>query len=594
MQRSIRMALVIASMWLLVFAPQICYAQTEVLHVDLNGTVVAASLPPADLVIIGAAIYTMDAVRSWAEALAVSHGKIVYVGTNHGAKAYIGAGTTLMQLNGEMVIPGLHDCHVHPLSGAIEREGIDLSNCNSAKEIQQLLKQYAERNPTLLWIAGAGWRSPLFPDANPNKSLLDQVVSDRPIYLASEDGHSAWVNSKALQLAKVTKDTQSPNNGTIERDNITGEPSGTLRESAAELVAQLLPVPDAAHRLELLKKIQQRFNACGITTVEDAFVDEPLLQTYMTADQQGILTMRVKAALGASPDVTPQQLVQKFIKTRDSVSRCKSVCAETVKIFEDGVIESHTAALTQPYLDRPDCTGILNYSPESLNKLVTALDAAGFQVHTHAIGDRAVHTALDAYENAAKANGTTGMRHQIAHLQLIQPADRPRFRTLGVIANFQPYWSVADEYMLKQTEPVLGPERSAWQYPMESMVQSGAIVVGGSDWPVTTFNPFAQMEVALRHQLPDTHGTGWHREQCVDLPTILAAYTIDGAYACKQEKQLGSLEVGKLADLAVLNQNLFAIPTEQIHNTKVWMTIFNGKLIYSDPGMPQATTALKQ
>lgn len=534
----------------------------------------------ADIVIRGGAIYTLDSARSWADAVATSNGKLVYVGDNKGAEAFIGKKTRVIELHGQMVLPGLHDCHVHPLSGAIEREGCDLGSCTDAQQILNAVKGYAAKNPSIKWVAGAGWKSPAFVDANPNKEELDRIIPDRPVFLISEDGHSAWVNSKALKLASISKDTPNPDSGLIERDASSGEPSGTLREGAISMVSKLLPSTTPEHRLELLKKIQSRMNAVGITTVEDAAVDEALLQTYAEADRLGALTLHVNAALETN-SASPEMQVVKLSKLRDGVRDCKNLRAQTVKIFSDGVVESHTAALTDPYVDRPG-TGILNYTPEALTQLITALDAAKFQIHIHAIGDRAVHCALDSLESAAKMNGKRDSRHQIAHLQLVRPEDQQRFRQLSVIANFQPYWSVADDYMLKQTEPILGPERSKWQYPIASLANSGAVVVAGSDWPVTTFNPFEEMEVAVTHQSPGMHRSTWNPIQRVPLTTILPSYTAAGAFACLQEGHTGSLEVGKSADLIVLNQNLFAIPEDQIHSTKVLLTLFAGKPVYEN------------
>jgi hypothetical protein len=258
--------------------------------------------------------------------------------------------------------------------------------------------------------------------------------------------------------------------------------------------------------------------------------------------------------------------------------------ANTVKIFADGVIEAHTAALLEPYLDQPDNRGKANWEPDAFNQLVTALDREGFQIHVHAIGDRAIRLALDAFEAARAANGSRDSRHHIAHLELIHPQDWPRFRRLGVIANFQPLWAWADPYITQLTEPILGPERSRWLYPIASLVKTGALMVGGSDWSVSSMNPLDAMQVAItRRGLTDAAGPAWIPEERVDLPTMIAGYTINGAYVNFQETETGSIEVGKAADLIVLDRNLFEIPAPEIHRVKVLLTRLAGKEVFRDP-----------
>lgn len=441
------------------------------------------------------------------------------------------------------------------------------------------IRAYATAHPELEWIRGAGWQLPIFPNANPSKVLLDGVVSDRPALLYAADGHSAWVNSRALALAGVTRDTPDPPNGRIERDRRSGEPSGTLRESAMDLVAAKLPHRTDAEMAAGLARAQEQANAFGITTVFAANEGEGELEAYSAADRAGTLTLRVVAALTVHSD-TGKRL---FSRLREWRTRYSSphVRPIGVKLFADGVIESRTAALLAPYLDRRGDAGTPNYDQPALDRLVTELDRDGFQIHVHAIGDRAIRMTLDAFEKARAHDGSRDSRHSIAHLELIDPADIPRFRALGVIANFEALWANGDDYLTRLTEPALGPRRSRWLYPIASVARTSAIVTGGSDWSVSSLNPLDAIEMGLTHRDPARPGmAAWNPAEQVDLATMIALYTINGAYAHRQERETGSVEVGKKADLVVLDRNLFDIPVEQIHQVQVTRTLLEGKTVF--------------
>lgn len=540
------------------------------------------STKAADLVLTGGAVYTMDAPRRWAEAIAIEGGRIVYVGPNAGAQEYIGENTELLDLNGKMVLPGFHDSHVHPAWGGVEQARCALNDLYSLEEIHRAIADYAARHPDSKWIVGGGWPLTAFPEANPKKVELDRIVPDRPVYLESADCHSAWVNSVALAMAGVTKDTADPHHGRIERDPSTGEPSGTLRELAMDLVEKLVPQPSKEEIMSGVKRAQEMANRFGITTVQDAMVDHGILAAYRELDRRGELTLRVVASLYVDPLKDDSQVAD-LLKLRDEATSAH-VRARTVKIFADGVLETCTAALLGPYVGRGDFWGELNFDPERLSRLVTRLDREQFQIHVHALGDRATRTVLDAHETAQRANGRRDARHHIAHLQLVHPEDMPRFRQLGIIANFQPYWCQRDEYVAKLTEPKLGPERSKRLYPIRSMVKTGAMIAAGSDWPVSSMNPLDAIQVAVtRRDLESETGESWLPDEVVDLPTILAAYTINGAYVNGQETDTGSIEAGKAADLIVIDRNLFAIPPHEIHKCRVLLTLVAGKEVFRDP-----------
>lgn len=535
----------------------------------------------ADVLLRNGAIYTVDAARSWAEAAAIAHGRIIYVGANAGAEEFITPQTRVIDLNGKMVLPGFHDSHVHPVSGGIELGQCNLNGLQTQQEIFDAVREYAQKNPALPWIVGGGWDLPIFPNANPTKQQLDQLVSDRPAFLSAADGHSAWVNSKALELAGITAATADPPEGRIERDPLSKEPTGTLRERATDLVSKHIPPLTSADYLAGAKRGLAMANRFGITSLQEASATPEILAAYDSLDRSGELTARVVAAMYVDPAKDEAQIEE--LKQKRSRYRGKNLRADAVKIFADGVIESRTAAMLAPYLDRPDYRGIPNLEADKFKRLVTALDQEKFQVHIHAIGDRAIRMALDAHEAAQLANGRRDARHHLAHIQLIDPQDIPRFERLGIIANFQSLWAYADTYITELTEPALGPERSRWLYPIGSVMRSGAMIVGGSDWSVSSMNPLDAIQVAVtRRGVDDSTGSAWIPQEIVDLPTMLAAYTINGAYVNHQENETGSIEVGKAADLIVLDRNLFEIPVHEIHNAKVLLALLEGREVHRD------------
>ena len=538
------------------------------------------SLPhPADLVLRDAAVYTVDAARTWAEAIAIDEGRIVYVGTNEGVIPWIGQETDVLSLKGSMILPGFHDSHVHLVTGGIELGECNLLDLDTQKGLLEAIRRYAEAHPDEEWIRGGGWELPAFPGANPNKRLLDAVVPDRPVFLTAADGHSAWVNSAALARAGITRSTPDPPHGRIERDPATGEPTGTLREEAMQLVMEHMPTYTAEDYLEGLRRGLAMANRFGITSIQEASASKEILEAYYTLDQQGELTVRVVASVKADLARGEAQIPQ-FIAWRDAY-QSPHLRIHTVKIFADGVIEARTAAMLEPYLDRKDSRGTLNLEPDSLHQLITALDRADFQVHVHAIGDRAIRTTLGAFAEARKQNGIRESRHHMAHIQLIDSIDVLRFRPLGVIANFQPLWAYADTYITELTEPALGLSRSRWLYPIASVIKTGAMVVFGSDWSVSSMNPLDGMQVGVtRLGLEDSTGTPWIPRERADLATMIAGYTINGAYLNFEEKETGSIEVGKAADLVVLDRNLFDVSPKNIHQVRVLLTLLEGKIVY--------------
>lgn len=545
----------------------------------------AAEQTHADLILDNAFIYTMDGARSIAQCVAISNGKILFVGSNADAAPFAGPMTRIIDLTGKMVLPGFHDSHAHPANGYLESLACDLSEMQTKEQVFKTISNYAQEHSEAKFITGGGWALTIFPAASPTKEELDKVVPDKPAAIYSQDGHSLWLNSAALKLAGITAETPDPLNGRIERKANSKEPSGTLRESAVKLAKSILPVPTDAEYRNAVLEVQKEFNKFGIISVQDAGVEEPLLKTYAQLDDENLLTMRVQASMIMEPgDADPR--VEEIKKWRAKYNG-KLLKASTVKLWCDGVIETGTAALLEPYLPEiknQKNTGILNFPQDVLNAIVTRMDAEGFQVHIHAIGDGAVRSALDAHSVAQSTNGWRDRRHHIAHLELIHPQDIQRFREMNIVANYQPYWAFRDPYIIEQTEPKLGPIRSKRLYQIGTMMRSGAVVVAGSDWNVTTQNPLDAIEVAITRCGPDKPpSTVMMPEERVSLQEILAAYTINGAYLNHLEKETGSIEAGKSADLVVLDRNLFTIPAAQIHKAKVLLTYFQGREVFRAP-----------
>jgi predicted amidohydrolase YtcJ len=555
---------------------------TAVVLATACGREEGGSVGPADLLLRGGAVYTVDAPRSWATAVGVKQGRIIYVGSDSVPGGIVGSGTEVVDLGGRMVLPGFQDGHVHLLAGGVELGECTLFTLESAAAIADSIKACAAARPDAPWVRGAGWELTAFPDANPSSAFLDRIVEDRPAFFDAADGHSAWANTKALALAGITRETPDPAEGRIERDPSTGEPSGTLRESAIYLVSRLLPERTDSELSAGLGRAQRLANEAGITSVLEAFASESYLRTYVAADHAKRLTVRIVAAVDAEPDSTGiDGLVRRLSGWRERYTSPR-VRPSAVKLFQDGVIESGTAALLAPYLGRSGDAGKPIYAQPRLDSLAVALDREDWQVHVHAIGDRAIRMTLDAFAHAMEENGPRDSRHTITHLQLIDPADLPRFRRLGVVANFEPFWANGDEYLTRLAEPALGQSRSRWLYPIGSAVTAGAVVSGGSDWSVSSLAPLDGIQVAITRRDPSASraATPWLPEEVVDLSVAIAMYTINAAYQNHQERETGSIEVGKLADLVILEKNLFEIAPRDIHSVRVMRTILEGRTVF--------------
>lgn len=535
----------------------------------------------ADLVLRGGAIYTMDAARSWAQAVAVSDGEITFVGSDAEASAFVGEGTRVVDLAGRMILPGFHDAHIHPIYGGVLAAHTDLTELEGSEAYLGAISEYAAAHPEQPWIRGGGWSLDAFAGGIPTAAALDAVVADRPVFLVSADGHSAWVNSRALEIAGITRDTPDLVDGRIDRDPETGEPIGALQEGAMVLVERHVPELTLEERAAALRYALEMLNGYGITGFQAAATSPDDLEVYRVLQERGQLTARVVTALWWQRERGVEQIAE-MIENRELYSNGR-LQATSVKIMQDGVMENFTAALLEPYVGKPDVLGIPMVDPEALKGIVTQLDREGFQVHFHAIGDGAIRQSLDAIEAARSANGNLANRHHISHIELFDPADIPRFRELDVVANFQPVWALADSYITELTMPFLGPERSRWLYPIGSLRRSGAMLAFGSDWSVSTANPLEQIEVAVTRMGPGGEtDEPFLPDERIDLAAALAAFTMGSAYVNSLEASVGSIEVGKLADLIVIDRNLFELDVAEISEVRVLLTLLEGEPVHGD------------
>ena len=541
-------------------------------------------VPAADRVFGNGAIYTVGPGERWAEAVAIRDGNIVYVGDDAGAAAYRGPNTEFVDLDGQMMLPGFHDSHVHILTGVMADDECNLLRIPTAAEVAAKLKECVALAGLggQGWVVGGGWGEWLWPEANPQKGLLDALFPDRPVYLESSFGHAAWVNSRALEIAGVDADTVPGKGGVIEKDPETGEPSGTLREAAMMLVRKHVPPMTLAQRTNRVRAAVDYAHSFGITAVIEPGLDEAALQPILNlADTTGL---ELRAVASLSPISwnagTFDDRVFAFLEGRERWRR-DNIDVDSVKIYMDGVIEYATSPLLEPYEEEEYGYGEFFYEQADVDRYFQRFDSMGLQVHVHAIGDAAIRRALDAFEAMRAANGMSDNRHQIVHLQLIHEDDRPRFGALNVGAVFQSLWAYPDPAALELDIPMIGEERTWQMYPIASVQASSGRIVGGSDFYVTDINPLLAIETAVTRQDPHSNdGPVLNADERVDLATMIEAYTINGAYQMKLEQVQGSIEVGKRADLIVLDRNLFDIPASEISDARVTMTIFAGQTVY--------------
>jgi len=529
-----------------------------------------------DLILVNGKIWTGDAARPEAEAIAIRDGRIITVGASGAVTSMQSDSTHVIDLKGRRVVPGFNDAHWHlPM-----RQVIDLAGAGSVPEIQRRLAAGSATLPPDRWLLGRGWGPSDFPDRQPHRRHLDAAFATRPVLLTDRDGHQVLVNGRGLALAGITRETPDPPNGRIGRDE-AGEPTGLLQESAMALVQKQLPSLTADEVYDTMLTELTKAAAFGLTSVQDAGggdVGGLRQAAYARAAQEGRLPVRVRMAMPMERQVTRQRL-EELVQLRDG-HRDGWLSFGIVKGMLDGTVDGHTAAMLEPYADRPAETGLPMWDQETLNRTVAAHDKAGLQIELHAVGDRAIRMALDAYAHAARQNGTSGRRHRIEHAEVPAPADIPRFRALGVIASTQPMFASPDAVALGSFAPALGATRTALAEPFAQYDAAGAVQAFGSDYPVFTMEVMRGVHAAVTRQLPDgLPPGGWSPANRISLAAAVRHYTVDAAWASGEDLEKGTLAPGRMADLVVLSEDVFSIPPERLWAVEAAMTVVGGRVV---------------
>lgn len=525
-------------------------------------------------------IHTGDDFVVPPSALAIAAGKIMALGQDHAVRALAGCDTQLIDLAGKQIIPAFVDGHAHPLEGQQMVGDIDLSRAGTAEGVLALIREAAIAQSAEPWVFLGGIDLSVF-GSYPTRQQLDAALPDRPLLLLGHDVHSGCLNTVGLAAAGLGPETPDPKGGIHEREPGSRQPSGVVHEAALYRLFGLIPQLGPARYPQSLAKAIAMAHRLGITGWFDARVDEGLLQAYAAARDAGTLKLHVSAGLLATPRHDPASQIARFQAWKARYEG-DTLHVHTVKIFIDGVTESRTAALLEPYPGTQE-HGLALWEQDALNQIVALADAAGFDLHFHTLADRAVRMALDALEWAAKCNGPRDRRAQLAHLQLVHPDDMARFTPLGAIASVQALWTSAAPELQAFYKEILGPERAAQSYPLRSLRNAGAMLAGGSDWPVSTMDPLAIMQTGVTHQpLDHPSAQPWNPDQRLDLQVMLQAHTLNASHALRFDNCRGLLP-GHEANFLILDASLFDRPIHQLHQTQVLYTVFRGETVYCAP-----------
>jgi predicted amidohydrolase YtcJ len=544
----------------------------------VTGLCASQTPPPADVILTNARVYTVSSAQPWAESVAIQDGRIIAAGSAQEIGKFKSGKTKIIDAGGRVVLPGFTDCHVHFMSGSVALTQVMLDDAKTVEEYQKRVKEYAVAHPDAPWILGRGWTYPVFgATALPDKKYLDAIVPDRPVFLEGFDGHTYWVNSKALELAHISKDTPNPPNGVIVRDPATGEATGALKEAAQELVAKVVPPMTREQRLAALRAGLHEANKDGVVRIHSAGGDFEYFDLYNELRSKGELTARFYIAYFLDPpELTTRQI--ELIENARKTYHDDWLSGGAVKTMLDGVVESHTAAMK--YADTGKTTSTF-WAADKYTQAMQELDKRGLQMFTHAIGDDAVDLALNAFENMQKVNHTSDMRPRVEHIETVKAKDIPRFGKLGVIASMQPLHAYPDDDTLGPWLAGAGKEREPRAWAWKSIKNDGGHLAFGSDWPVVTINPWPGVEMAVTRQTTEGKPPdGFVPAQRLTVAQAIEGYTIGAAYAGHREKTEGSIEPGKLADLIVLSQDPFTAPANQLSKTEVLLTIVGGKVVY--------------
>jgi len=535
---------------------------------------------PIDLIIHNAKVYTANSRNEVAEAVAIRGNQILRVGSEREINRLRKPQTQVIDAKGAAVLPGFNDAHVRFIEGGLALDRIDLTDAVDAADIQRRIREWAESNPDRPWVIGRGWSLEAVGGA-PTRQMLDAIVHDRPVELVSRDGHAAWVNSAALKLARITRKTPNPANGTIVRDARTGEPTGVLKDAAMALVTRHVPALTAEERARALRSAVGEAHKNGITSVQHLADEIDDLDTFAEARRAGDLQVRVYAAIPVDrmlSEADLDRLDQLAAKYPDD----PLFKSGAVHLTLDGVVELNGAALLEPYANEPD-SGDTRWTPDDFNRIVRMLDARGWQIIADASGDRAVQMALTAFEHAVRSNAAPvrGRRHRVERVEIAADDDLARFGALGVIASMQPARGMPGESLALWTRN-LGPDRASHGWPYHAIARNRGRLAFGSDWPAAALSPLTGLHVAVNRTTPDgLPEGGWNVEDALALDAALDAYTSGAAWASFDEQRKGMIAPGMLADLVVLGGDILKAPSEKLASTPVELTIFDGKIVYS-------------
>jgi predicted amidohydrolase YtcJ len=536
---------------------------------------------PVDLIVHNAKVYTADGSRSMAEAVAIRGNQILRVGSNREINRLRRPQTMVVDAEGAAVVPGFNDAHVHFIDGGLRLSWVNLDEATTLEEIEQQIDAWASDHPNRPWILGRGWRTEALEGTTATRLVLDAIVKERPVQLLSADGRSAWLNSRALQLARITKRTPNPKNGVIVRDARTGEPTGLLTGQAMRLAARAVPPAGREERERALRTAITAAHRSGVTSVQDIGVDRGDFELYDEVRRAGDLNVRVYAApaLGAGK---VESEIEQLVAIRKQYPDDPLFKTGALTLALDGELSSHTAALLEPYEDRPGA-GDTSIEPDALNRTVRLLDAAGWQIMIDAAGDRAIRMALDAYAHAIRSNPSPprDRRHRVEHVEIPDAADIGRFKTIGVIASIQPFHGTPEPARAEEWSASIGAERVLRAWALRSLSTSGARLVFGSDWPAAPLMPMLAVHTAVTRTTADgLPEDGWNSAERINLKAALDAYTSGAAYASFDEQRKGSIKAGMLADLTVLSTDIFAARPPELATAGVEMTIFDGRIVY--------------
>jgi hypothetical protein len=546
---------------------------------------------PVDLIVYNGKVFAADGRDTFAEAVAIRGNQILRVGSNREIKRLGRKATVVVDAHGGAVLPGFNDSHLHFVSGGLGLEKVDLLDATTLEQIQSRIREFASAHAARPWVEGRGWYYQPFPGGLPTRQLLDEVVPDRPAWMVAYDGHTGWANSRALAAAGITRATPDPKNGVVEKDPKTGEPTGVLKEAAMGLVRKVLPEPTRNDRLRALRSAIDEAHRVGVTSIQNAHGDLAEFELYEELRRDGALKVRVYSAVSAGSDLNESQ-ADALDAVRQRFPDDPLFKTGAVKLMVDGVVEAHTAAMLEPYANRPGVKGTPMISQADLDRVVTMLDKRGWQVMIHAIGDGGIRMSLDAYERAAAANPTParGRRHRIEHVETTDPADIPRFGKLGVIAAMQPFHANPSPNQIDVWAGNIGPERASRGWVYRSIRDGGGRLAFGSDWPVVTIDPRFGVNMAVNRTTPEgTPAGGWYPDQRLPLPLAIEAYTSGAAYASFDEQRKGRIVPGMLADLVVLTTDIFTAPPAKLVDAAVGVTIFDGKVVYERKSGPPPT-----